>query len=140
MATDALDAGYAEDAIVAYDTEEVPLVPLPVKHCGVTDVRPVPARAMGGRTYSLNTTTPVKIAGHDGRRKHIQLIAMDFGNTSHGVRIGNSANEAAGGLGFLLPTVQAGMGAPLVIDSMGELWAVADTASCVLSVLPENHI
>lgn len=145
MAVDGFESDFGVDEILQAEPEHMPAMPIPVDIHGPVHTRPLSARNAGLRSYTLSTTTPIKIAGHDPRRKRMVLYAVDFTGTSHGVRLGNSRAEVeAGSFPFLLGVFQVGgttaTSQTLEITSMDEIWALADTAACTLSVASESWV
>lgn len=142
MAVDKFDEESVDDVILGTDFHQ--LTNVPVEIAGVVQTRLLAARGAGMRSYNLTTTTAVKVAGHDPRRRFLKLNCVDFTATSHGVRLGQTANEALSPQAFILPVFQVGgttaTSVPLEISAITELWAVADTAACTLAVMSENWI
>lgn len=142
MAVDRYDQDSVDELLLADDIHSAQKVPVDVS--GVVETRLLAARGAGMRSYDLTTTTAVKVAGHDPRRRFLKLNCVDFTGASHGVRLGQSANEALSPHAFILPVFQVGgstaTSVPLELSSVNELWAVADTAACTLAVLSENWI
>lgn len=142
MAVDKYDEGQVDQLLIQEELHEPQAVPVSIQ--GVVDIRLLAARGAGMRSYNLSTTQAVKVAGHDPRRRFLKLNCVDFTGTSHGVRLGQSANEAMSPQAFILPVFQVGgstaTSVPLELSSINELWAVADTAACTLAVISENWI
>ena len=142
MATDAHDE---ESVDVLYAGAELhELQPVPVLIDSPVETRLMAARTAGLRSYDLSTTTAQRVATHDPRRRFLKINAVDFTGTSHGVRLGQTANEALSPHAYILPVFQVGgttaTSIPIEFSSITELWAVADTSACTLAVLTENWI
>jgi hypothetical protein len=135
---------FEPDAGAEFLVQEAPAgSAVPVEVCGPVETRELASRNSSLRGVSLGTTTAVKIAGHDGRRRGMRVWAYDSAGTATAVQLGNSKNEAEGAYGAVLPLVKTGTASKsdiLPLNSISELWALAVTGACVLSVASESWI
>lgn len=138
---DALEPDAGADFLV--QTDPYPLQTVPVEVCGPVETRELASRNSSLRGVTLSTTAATRIAGHDGRRKGLRVWAYDSAGTATAVALGNSKNEAEGAYAAVLPMVKTGTVSDskiLPLDSITELWALAVTGACVLSVVSESWI
>lgn len=133
------------DADVVQEESPVPLQTVPVQVMGPTRTVELPAKTGGLRRVVLDTATPQKILGRDPRRKRavVQVYtAAGAIGTSQGAFLGNSRNECtppagfAFRLGLTVGTTQVASHL-LEITSQDEVWAIADTQACEISVSAE---
>jgi hypothetical protein len=118
---------------------------IPVSVEGPVSTRELPAKAAGYRRVTASTTEPQRVLGRDPRRKRALLQVYDVTGTTHGVFYGTTRNEVAPPAPFaarLAVTLPAG-GIPVasqVIELTGsdELWILADTAACDVTVSAEQ--
>jgi hypothetical protein len=138
---DAFEPGATEEFLV--QGEDYGPTTVPVEVCGPVETRELSARNSSMRGVYLLAGTAVKIAGHDGRRKSLRVLAWDVHGTCLAVQIGNSKNEAEGAYAFVLPLVLAGTASASVllpVNSISEVWAMAVTKDCIISVVSESWI
>jgi hypothetical protein len=139
--SDALEPDAEVDFLV--QTDPYPATTVPVEVCGPVETRELASRNSSLRGITLGTTAAQKIAGHDGRRKGMRVWAYDSAGTATAVALGNSKNEAEGAYAAQLPMIKTGTVSKsdiLPLNSISELWAVAVTGGCVLSVTSESWI
>jgi hypothetical protein len=141
MPTDRFEPDAAEDFLVQGELYSPTTVPVEI--CGPVETREVASRNSSLRGVTLGTTTAIKIAGHDGRRKGLRVWAYDSAGSATAVQLGNSKNEAEGAYGAVLPLLKTGTvsaSTVLPLNSITELWALAVTGGCVLSIASESWI
>lgn len=114
--------------------------PLPVVAAEPLNVRELPSRQSGLQCYDLTTTLAVQILGRDPRRKRAVVTGFTTQATCRGARMGPTQAGALSGYAFLFPSALAAGGFPAILEigSEDELWAVADTQVCTLSVINEQ--
>lgn len=134
-----------DDATVEQEEAPPALGVIPVSVEGPVQTRELPAKAAGYRRVTLNTTQPQRVLGRDPRRRRAVIQVYDATGTSHGVYFGTSLNEVtppsayAARLGVTLPAGGIPVAShPLELTGMDEVWAVADTAGCELTVIAEQ--
>ncbi len=151
MALDEFEDMAGVDIIVQADpVEATPLHCVPVYVEGPVETRELAARFGTLRAFTLNASTggasndPVRICGHDPRRRSIRLLAYDPTGFCQTVSLAGSKNEASLGQPFLLPLVKTGTPAvsqTLTLTGTGEIWALGDAnGGCKLSVESESWI
>lgn len=132
------------DIVQAVDDVTANVPPLAVTVTDPARVILMPAQSAGMRQFTLSTTVPVKVLDRDPRRKRAVVTLFDTGGTSDGARLAGTQAATGGPTSFLLPLAGPGIAAgnvasgPLEITSMDEVWALAQTAACTLSVLSEQ--
>lgn len=135
-----------DDAAVEQEESAPGLGTIPVCVDGPVRVQELPARASGYRRVALTTTTPQKVLGRDPRRRRALLQVFDAAGATQGVFYGVTLNQVtppssyAARLAVMSPAVDGATVASPVLEltGMDELWAVADTADCELSVTAEQ--
>jgi hypothetical protein len=102
---------------------------VPVKIIGPVDAQALPAQAWSTRSYELTTAEPTRVARRDPRRKRAVI-----GVVTQAAWIGTSQANAKVNVGYRM-----GAAATSVIEltHTEEIWAVADTAGSILSILEE---
>lgn len=151
MTTDRYDATdqaatEPDDATVEQVEHAGPLTTIPVCVEGPTTTRELPAKASGYRRVTVGTTTPLRVLGRDPRRKRAVLQVYDAMGATHGVMIGTTINEVAPPASFAArlavsapATAGAAVASPLLeLTSLDELWLLADTAACDVTVISEQ--
>lgn len=124
--------------------EPTPMTTVPVDIKGPIQTRKMPTESGGFSTFVLPTTGgAVKILDADPRRADAILIVADVAGASRGATIGQKQSEAAEDIGFNIPLYGTGVSTayvhpPITITSKGELWAIANGATCRISVLNEQ--
>jgi hypothetical protein len=118
---------------------------IPVEVCGPVRAQQLPAKAAGYRRVTASTTQAQKVLGRDPRRRRMVLQVYDPAGATHGVFYGATAAEVtppapfAARLGVTLPAGGIPVASPLLeLTGMDELWILADTAACELSVSAEQ--
>jgi hypothetical protein len=99
---------------------------IPVEICGPAEVRELPSIRVAPRTVTVDTVAGAKVLSADPRRKTATIIAR-----AGDIRIGASQSQAQLS-GAWLP-----LKTPVQISSVGQLWAVGDTAPTDISVIEE---
>lgn len=114
--------------------------PLPIVAAEPLNVREVPSRAAGWQSYDLTTTLAVQILSRDPRRKRAVITGFTAQATCKGARMGPTQAGATSGYAFLFPSALAAGGFPAILElgSEDELWAIADTQVCTISVINEQ--
>jgi len=141
MTPDALEPG---DAAVEQE-EAPPLGALPVTVETPVRVQELPARAAGYRRVAVGTTEPLRVLGRDPRRRRAVIQVYDAAGATHGVYLGASRTEVAPPASFAarLGVATPGGGTPvashpLELRGLDELWLLADTAGCEVTVIAEQ--
>lgn len=120
------------------------LTALPVVVEGTVRTQQLPAKAAGARRIVASLTDPKRLLGRDPRRRRAVIQLYDATGTSHGIFYGTSSNEVAPPAAF---AARLGLGLPgaipvashlLEVTNIDELWCLADTAACEVSVLAEQ--
>lgn len=135
-----------DDADVLQDEGMPGLTTIPVCVDGPVRVQQLPAKAAGYRRVTVTTTTPQRVLGRDPRRKRAVLQVFDSAGATRGVFYGATLNEVtppaalAARLAVASPAVAGATVASPVLELTGqdELWVVADTAVCELTVTAEQ--
>lgn len=122
------------------DVAEQAVPPLPVVVAAPAPVKLLPGIAAGMLSYDLVTTAAVQILSRDPRRKRAVLVGFTAQATCRGARLGPTPAGASFDRAFLFASALAAGGFPACIEytSTDELWAVADTQVCTVSVLNEQ--
>ena len=119
---------------IVQNNSEYPILPIsnvPVTVDGPIQVHQLPARSAGMRNWT-GITTATRVGNNDGRRKRAVLLVYSATATDY-VIIGTNQNEADSNYGFRLAP-----GIPLEITHQEEIYAKANAAGVVLSVINEN--
>lgn len=118
---------------------------IPVEVCGPVRTQALPSKAAGYRRVTVGTTQALRVLGRDPRRRRAVIQVYDATGTTHGVFYGATAAEVAppapfaARLGVTLPAGGVPVAShPLELTGMDELWVLADTAACELSVSAEQ--
>lgn len=118
---------------------------LPVCVEGPVQTQALPTQGSGSRRVTLSTTQPQRLLGKDPRRARATIQVYDASGATHGIFHGPTQNEVnppssyAARLGVTLPAGGIPVAsAILTVTSREELWAVADTAACEVSVVSEQ--
>lgn len=118
---------------------------IPVEVCGPVRTQALPSKAAGYRRVSVGTVEPQRVLGRDPRRRRVVIQVYDATGTTHGVFYGATKNEVtppapfAARLGVTLPAGAVPVASPVLeLTGMDELWVVADTAACELTVAAEQ--
>lgn len=135
-----------DDATVVQEEGMPGLTTIPVCVEGPVRTQALPARAAGYRRVTVTTTSPQRVLGRDPRRRRALVQVYDATGATHGVMLGATLNEttppaamaarlavaapAAGGTAVASPVLE--------LTSTDELWVVADTAACELTVIAEQ--
>lgn len=139
-----------DDATVEQEEVAPSLTCIPVVVEGPVRIQELPAKAAGYRRVVASTTEPKKVLGRDPRRRRMVLQVYDAAGATHGVFYGASRTEVAPGdngaappyaarLGVTLPAGGVPVASPLLeLTGMDELWVLADTAVCDLSIAAEQ--
>lgn len=139
-----------DDATVVQEEVAPGLSSIPVVVEGPVRVQELPSKAAGYRRVVASLTQPQKVLGRDPRRRRMVLQVYDATGTTHGVFYGATRTEVAPGetggapqfaarLGVTLPAGGVPVASPLLeLTGMDELWVLADTAACELSVSVEQ--
>lgn len=138
-----MDALEQDTPEILAQTDPYPLQTIPVEVCGPVETRELPARNSSLRAVAVGQTTAIRIAGHDARRKSLRLLAYDATGACTAVGLGNSKNEAEGAFAFVLPLTTAGSASVsqmMALNSISEVWAVAITKGCTVSVTSESWL
>lgn len=114
--------------------------PLPVVAAEPLNVRELPSRQSGLQCYDLTTSLAVQVLGRDPRRKRAVIMGFTTQATCRGARLGPTQAGATSGYAALFPAALAAGGFPAILElgSEDELWAIADTQTCTLSVINEQ--
>lgn len=133
-----------DDAAVEQDVAP-PLGALPVVVETPVRTQQLPARAAGYRRVTVGTTEPLRVLGRDPRRRRVLVQVYDATGTTHGAFYGTTRNEVtppaafAARLGVTLPAGGIPVASPVIeLTSMDELWVLADTAACDVTVAAEQ--
>jgi hypothetical protein len=100
----------------------------------------LPAKSGGSRRYVASLTTPQRVLGRDPRRKSAVIELFDVAGLSRGIFYGTSQNEVnppssyAARLALAPAAAVPTRSAQLHWDVVDELWMIADTAVCDVSV------
>ena len=134
-----------DDATVAQEEAPPGLGCIPVTVEGPVRSVELPAKSSGSRRYGVTTTEAFRVLGRDPRRKRALIQCSDATGASHGLFHGATANEVTPPADYAarLAMTNAGAGLPaaspvLEITSTDELWVLADTAACDVSVTSEQ--
>lgn len=120
------------------------LTTLPVMVEGTVRTQQLPAKAAGARRLTVSTTQQQKLLGRDPRRRRAVIQVYDTAGLSHGIFYGTSSNEVqppaqfAARLALSLPGATPSASHLLEVTNIDELWVLADTAACEVSVLAEQ--
>jgi hypothetical protein len=99
---------------------------VPTKLCEPAEVRELPSKRIASRTVTVTATEGAKLLSVDPRRKFATIIAR-----SDDIMIGATQSQAML-TGAWVPGV-----VPLVVSSVSELWAMADSITTDVSVIEE---
>lgn len=134
-----------DDATVEQAEHTPGLTTIPVSVQTPVSTRELPARAGGYRRVTASLTEPQRVLGRDPRRKRVLLQVYDATGTTHGVFYGTSRAEVAppapfaARLGVTLPAGGVPVASPVIeLTGMDELWVLADTAVCDVTVAAEQ--
>lgn len=110
-------------------SDEPNIKEVPVRVENPVGVQALPAEAWATRSYELSTTEPTKVARRDPRRKRAVISVV-----TQAAWIGTSQSIAKVSVGYRM-----GAAATSVIEltHCEEIWAVADTAGSILSIIEE---
>lgn len=112
--------------ILQEEIPEAPLTPIPTTVESTVRVQELPAKKTTFYTAaSVGTTVGVQLLGRDPRRKQATIIGL-----SQDIRLGSTQAEAVSG--GRVPAV-----VPIVIGSMGEIWATAVSSTTDITVIAE---
>ena len=106
--------------------DKVPDIPVIIQN--LVRIQTLPAQSWAARSFELAINDPVQIARRDPRRKRA-LITV----TTQTAWIGPTQSIAKQNVGFRVP---AGV-QPIEITHSEEIWAVADQAGSLLSIMAE---
>lgn len=138
-----------DDATVEQEEAPPGLGCIPVTVEGPVRSVELPAKGNGSRRYPVGTTQPVRILGRDPRRKRATVQVYDATGATRGIFHGATETELTPTDGATAPAFAARLAATgpasapvaselLVITSLDELWVIADTAACEVSVISEQ--
>lgn len=135
----------APDDATVEQAEAPGLGTIPVTVEGPVRTHQLPSRAAGYRRITASVTEPQRVLGRDPRRRRVVLQVYDATGTSHGVFYGTSRGQMAppapfaARLGVTLPAGGIPVASPLLeLTGMDELWLLADTAACEVTVAAEQ--
>lgn len=139
-------AGTEPDDATVEQAEQLPgLTTIPVSVETPVATREMPAKAAGYRRVTTSLTEPQRVLGRDPRRKRALVQVYDATGTTHGVFYGTSRNEVAppstyaARLAVTLPAGGIPVASPVIeLTGMDELWLLADTAVCDVTVAAEQ--
>lgn len=114
-----------------YQDESTAVISVPVLVKGPVQVHQLPARSAGSRNWT-GITSATRVGHQDPRRKRAVLLVSSTVATDY-VILGSDQNEADTGYGFRL-----GVGIPLEITHAEAIYAKANAAGVILSVLNEQ--
>lgn len=134
------------DAEVVQEEAAPGLTTIPVCVEGPVRVHQLPARASGYRRVTVGTSTPLRVLGRDPRRRRVLLQAFDADGATQGVFYGATAMEVTPPAAFAARLAVPGPAASgatvaspvLELTGVDELWVLADTAQCELTVTAEQ--
>jgi hypothetical protein len=102
---------------------------VPVRVENPVAVQALPAQAWATRSYELTTTEATKVARRDPRRKRAVI-----GVVTQAAWIGTSQSIAKVGVGYRMGAAAT---STIELTHTEEIWATADTAGSILSILEE---
>ncbi len=114
-----------------YQDESTSPIRVPVSVEGPVQVHQLPSRSAGMRNWT-GITEATRVGNQDPRRRRAVLLVYSATPTDF-VIIGTDQNEATSGYGFRLAP-----GIPLEISHQEALYAKANAAGVILSVLNEQ--
>jgi len=119
-----------EPTVHEVEASEVPdAVSVPVQVQGPIRVQPLPATSWSAHHFELSATQATKIAQADPRRSRAIITVA-----TQAAWIGPSQQQAANGLGY---RQGAAATSTLELRHNNEIWAIADTAGALLSIIEE---
>lgn len=134
-----------DDATVEQSQAPAGLSCIPVTVETPVQSRELPAKAAGYRRVTVDTTTPQRVLGRDPRRRRVVLQVYDATGATQGVFYGTTRNEVAppaafaARLGVTVPASGVPVASPLLeLTGMDELWLLADTSACDVTVAAEQ--
>ena len=102
---------------------------VPVRVVGPVDVQSLPAQAWATRSYELTIAEATKVARRDPRRKRAVI-----GVVTQAAWIGTSQSIAKAGVGYRMGAAAT---STIELTHTEEIWAIADVAGSILSILEE---
>lgn len=114
------------DVLQEQEPYEANIAPIPTVVCEPVRSQNLPAKRTTFYTAaSVGTTVGVQLLGRDPRRQSATIIGLD-----QDIRLGSTQGEAVSG--GRIPAV-----VPLVVNSVGEIWATSVTSTTDITVIAE---